>query len=98
VDGLEEVQSHAWSTIAASPDLIESVAQRAAELVAERFKAGYEPWLDVKDAATHIACPVSRIYALVSAGRIPHRHDGSRLLFRREQLDAWIEQGGGRRP
>jgi excisionase family DNA binding protein len=81
-----------------SDELVEAAAERAAELVAEGLEAKYEPWLDVKDAAAYIACPVSRIYALVSAGRIPHHRDGSRLLFRSKELDAWIERGGGRRP
>jgi excisionase family DNA binding protein len=56
------------------------------------------PWLDVEGAAKHLACPRSRIYALVSARRIPHHKDGSRLLFRREELDEWVRMGGGRRP
>jgi len=55
-------------------------------------------WLDVGAAAEHLACPRSRIYALVSARRIPHHKDGSRLLFRREELDEWVRLGGGRRP
>ena len=55
-------------------------------------------WLDVGGAAKHLACPRSRIYALVSAHRIPHHKDGSRLLFRREELDEWVRSGGGRRP
>jgi excisionase family DNA binding protein len=57
-----------------------------------------EPWIGVRDAAAHLACPRSRIYALVSAGRIPHRKDGSRLLFRRSELDSWLTQGGAVRP
>jgi excisionase family DNA binding protein len=42
-------------------------------------------------------CPKSRIYDLVSARRIPHERDGSRLLFRRSALDGWVTSGGGRR-
>jgi excisionase family DNA binding protein len=57
-----------------------------------------EPWVDVKAAAAHLSCPVSRLYALVSARRIPHCKDGSRVLFRRSELDAWVRSGGGRRP
>jgi excisionase family DNA binding protein len=49
-------------------------------------------------AAEHLACPRSRVYALGAARRIPHRRDGSRLLFRRSELDAWLEGGGGLRP
>lgn len=79
-------------------ELVEIVAERAAELVEERRVGGVEPWIGVGDASAHLACPRSRIYALVSAGRIPHRKDGSRLLFRRSELDEWLAAGGGVRP
>jgi excisionase family DNA binding protein len=79
-------------------DFVEIVAERAAELVEERRVGDVEPWIGVGDASAHLACPRSRIYALVSAGRIPHRKDGSRLLFRRSELDAWLAEGGAVRP
>ena len=77
-------------------ELIEKVAERAAELLAERTPAD-DQWLDVAEAAEYLRCPTSRIYALTSAGRIPHHHDGARLLFRKSELDDWVEQGGARR-
>lgn len=83
--------------VAVPSQLVEAVARRAAELLAE-WSAGPEPWIGVPAAAEHIAAPVSRIYALASAGRIPHVKDGSRLLFRRSTLDAWLDAGGGVRP
>jgi len=56
-------------------------------------------WLNAAQAAEHIGAPVSRIYALTSARRIPHHKDGSRLLFRRSELDEWVRTiGGARRP
>lgn len=76
--------------------VLEQVAQRVAELLRDRI-AGDE-WLDVDEAARYLRCPKSRIYALTSAREIPHHHDGSRLLFRRSELDTWVRQGGGRRP
>jgi excisionase family DNA binding protein len=82
-------------------EVLESIAERAAELVAERLaaEAAPSPWLDVAGAAEYIGgAPTSRVYALVSAGRIPHHRDGSRLLFHRDELDAWIRDGGGKRP
>jgi excisionase family DNA binding protein len=78
------------------PELIERVAERAAALVSERALADSH-WLDVAEAASYLRCPTSRIYALTSAKGIPHHHDGSRLLFRREELDEWVKRGGGRR-
>lgn len=85
-------------SLALPPELVEVVAERAAEIVAERLAPLTEPWVGVDQAAEHLACPKSRIYALVSAQRIPHEKDGSRLLFRRSDLDEWLEQGGGTRP
>lgn len=77
-------------------ELIERVAERAAELLNQQTQAD-DAWLDVGEAAEYLRCPTSRIYALTSAGKIPHHHDGSRLLFRRSELDEWVERGGARR-
>lgn len=77
-------------------ELVERIAERAAELVANReADTGY---LDAKGAAEFLACPPSRIYSLVSAGRLPHHKDGSRLLFDRAELRAYVAAGGARRP
>ena len=84
-------------SVAVPPDFVEAVAQRAAELLAAKAETP-EPYLDVVGAAGFLACPTSRIYALASAGRIPVHRDGSRLLFRPEQLRAWVERGGAKRP
>jgi len=87
-------------TLNVTPELIEEVAQRAAELVATSVPTGTEVdgYLDVAGAADFLACPRSRVYSLVSAGRIPHHRDGSRLLFDRAELRAYVEAGGARRP
>lgn len=80
-------------------ELLERLAHRVADLLAEReaptAEAGY---LDVTGAAEFLACPTSRIYSLVSAKRIPHHRDGSRLLFQRAELHAFVAAGGARRP
>jgi excisionase family DNA binding protein len=78
-------------------ELLERIAERAAELLAGR--QGEEPgFLDVTGAADFLACPKSRIYALVSAKRLPHHRDGSRLLFDPGELREFVRQGGARRP
>jgi excisionase family DNA binding protein len=77
-----------------------TLADRLVPILASRIGPDEHafPWLDVEGAAKHLACPRSRVYALVSARRIPHYKDCSRLLFRREELDDWVRAGGGRRP
>jgi excisionase family DNA binding protein len=74
--------------------VIETVVEGVATLLAERLGPNPEAWVGVEQAAAHLACPKSRIYDLVSARRIPHERDGSRLLFRRSDLDAWVTSGG----
>jgi predicted DNA-binding transcriptional regulator AlpA len=69
-------------------ELVERVAARLARPAAE-------PWVGVGAVAAHLGCGRQRIYDLVSQrGRrgdgIPHRKDGSRLLFRLSEIDAWL--------
>ena len=78
--------------------LLDTLAERVADLLEERRPEAEQPYLDVDGAAGFLACPKSRLYALASAGRIPVHRDWSRLLFRRAELRTWVEQGGGRRP
>ncbi|HMC50322.1 MAG TPA: hypothetical protein VKH20_06715 [Solirubrobacterales bacterium] len=79
-------------------ELVERIAQRAAELVRQNGE-GEDGWLRGADKiADYIDSPRSRVYALVSARRIPVHHDGSALIARRSDLDGWLRSGGGRRP
>jgi len=79
-------------------DLVERIAERAAALVAGRQETTGDGWLRGADKiAAYIDSPRSRVYGLVSARRIPVHHDGSALVARRSELDAWLLNGGGRR-
>jgi excisionase family DNA binding protein len=92
------IQSNAALAVSVPVEFVEAVAVRVADLLAERANAAPEPWIGVEQAAAHLACGRSRLYALTSAGRIPYRKDGSRLLFRASELDGWLAGGGGIRP
>jgi excisionase family DNA binding protein len=72
-------------------ELVERIPQRAAELLAERQQAGASRWLNTEQAAEYIAAPVSRVHDLVQLRKLTPRRDGRRLLFRREDLDAYLE-------
>jgi len=79
------------------PDqLVEAVAQRAAEIVLDRLPQS-DGFMGACGAADFLACPVSRIYALVSSKKIPHHRDGSRLLFDRSELREYVRNGGATR-
>jgi len=83
-------------------EALEQIAERAAELLAERQVAPTsDGWLRGADQiASYIGAPRSRVYALASCkpARIPVQRDGAALIAKRSELDAWLRAGGGRRP
>lgn len=77
----------------------EDVLDRLAAKLTERQPEGAGGWLRGADRiAKYIDAPPSRVYALVSAGRLPIHRDGSALIAKTAELDRWIEDGGGLRP
>jgi excisionase family DNA binding protein len=86
--------------------LLEALDEATLDALAERLRPRLQlaiappqtRWLNVAEAAEHLSCPASRLYALNSAGRIPVHRDGSRLLFDRNELDEWVRAGGATRP
>ncbi|MDP9417215.1 MAG: helix-turn-helix domain-containing protein [Actinomycetota bacterium] len=67
--------------------LAELLAPRLAERIAP---ATTSPWLDVDEAAAYLRCSRQRIYDLRHAGDLTPHRDGRRLLFRRDDLDAYL--------
>lgn len=76
-------------------DLDDAALDTLAAMVAERLAATApaepEPWISVDDAAAYLACSKRRVYDLVQQRRIPFAKDGSRLLFRRSEIDAALD-------
>ena len=83
-------------TIELPDELLESAAERIAELVSERMAApaGDSPWLDFDGAIAYLGFSRDRLYKLTAARAIPFRkkRDGQGLLFHRGELDRWLEQ------
>jgi hypothetical protein len=85
-------------TLSIPDELVERIAQRAAELMTDGSDDG---WLRGADRiADYIGAPPSRIYALATCTppRIPVERDGSALVAKRSDLDRWMRNGGGLRP
>jgi excisionase family DNA binding protein len=84
--------------------LLAELDDDALDMLAERLRSRLEMaapadgWMTVAEAADYLRCPTSRVYSLTSARRIPCVKDGSRVLFRRSELDEWLRAGGGKRP
>ena len=70
-----------------SPDALEAIAARAAELVVERLGREQSPWLTRAQAAVYLGLPVSR---LEKDRQIPAHRDGRRILYHRDELDAYF--------
>ena len=82
------------------PDaLVERIAQRAAELVIDRLErerplaADADAWLDSKAAAAYLGLSRDGLHRLTAARLIPFSQAarGSRLFFKRSDLDQWRE-------
>ena len=69
----------------------DEIAQRVSTLLEERFGTQPAEWLTVAGAADHLQTTEDGIRALVKRKRIPHhRGAAGRLLFDRDELDAWV--------
>lgn len=79
-------------------ELVDAIAERAAELVLERLRvkavASESRYLTVDEAASLYRCKPQRIYDLISSGRLPKKNDGSRVLLERAELERRLEEGG----
>jgi excisionase family DNA binding protein len=81
----------------------EAELSRIADLVADRVMARLgagngSPWLSAEQAADYIRAPLSRIRKLTSTGDLPCHHDGRKVLYRRDELDAYVRDGGAVSP
>lgn len=72
-----------------APRLLERIPALA--LAARSASEKKAAWLNSDQAAEYLGCPRSRIHDLVQLGKLEPRRDGRRLLFRREELDAYLE-------
>jgi len=73
-------------------ELIESIAARAAELMAEKLPKAEppSPYFTVQEASEYLRCSRQRIYDLLSAGRLTRRKDGARVLLSRAELEGYL--------
>ena len=74
-----------------TPNQLDVIAERVAERLAPA--SSVSPWLSTEQAAVYLAAKPSRIHDLVALGKLAPRRDGRRLLFRRDDLDTYLESG-----
>lgn len=78
-------------TLPIPEELVEEIARRAAEILRAEESPDVSPWMDVKTAAEYLGWPVKRLYNLTSAKAVPCRKHEGRIMFHRDELDAWLE-------
>jgi excisionase family DNA binding protein len=49
------------------------------------------PYMSVDEAADYMRCKKQRVYDLISARRLTRLKDGTRVLLRRGEIDAYLE-------
>lgn len=84
------------------PELVEAIAQRAAEIALERLdeRGGGGEWgkyLTPEQAARYIGASTQRIYDLRSRKRLKSYGDGGRALVERSELDAYVTSSSPQR-
>jgi excisionase family DNA binding protein len=73
---------------------LDALADRLAPRLEARMRAeSTKPWLNATEAARHLACSRDRLYDLVQRDKLTPHRDGRRLLFRRTDLDAYLDSG-----
>jgi excisionase family DNA binding protein len=76
------------------PELVDAIAQRAAEIVLAQLENGSgDEWLDSKAAADYLGISVGHLHNL--KGTVPSHKVGGRRRFRRSELDAYQANGSG---
>jgi excisionase family DNA binding protein len=80
-------------TIELTAAQMDALADRVAAVLAERFEQPETPsaWLNADQAAEYMATTRGRLYDLVQLGKLNPRRDGRRLVFRRDDLDDYLE-------
>ena len=93
-------------TFAIPPELVERIAERAAELVRQGVPgrdprgrtnlggSGVGPYLSVAEAADYLRAKPQRVYDLLSARRLTRYKDGRRVLVSRAELNAYLAGSG----
>ena len=81
-------------TLALPADLVDAIATRTAEIVVERIRDDLRPatqlWLRTRQAAEYLGLSRTALYR--RRHQIPHYRSERLLLFRRDELDAWVER------
>ena len=72
-------------------DVVEARLRPIADLL-RKPAPDHQEILSMKTLPAYVHMSKSKLYKLVSAGKIPHYHCGQKLLFKKADIDAWLEE------
>lgn len=73
-----------------TPELVEMVAARVAELMERRPDFPGPDYLTPAEAAEYMRTKRGRVYELLAQGHLTRLKDGSRTLVRRSEIDEYL--------
>jgi excisionase family DNA binding protein len=90
--GFDGSEDAAAVVVSLPAEVVELIARRAAELVAEQrgYEAARSALLTIPEAADLLRCRRHRIDDLLCQRRLTRYKDGSRTLVRRDEVEAYI--------
>lgn len=91
-DEAEGVGASVAVTLALTAEQLDVLADAVAErLAASQPAPELDGWLNTRQAAAYMACTADRLHDLVARRVLSPRRDGRRLLFKRSDIDAYLE-------
>ena len=78
--------------VSLAPETLAALAELLAPYLPQPAAPEASPYLTVTEAAAYLRSRRQRVYDLLSSRRLPRIKDGSRVLIRRADLDAYLDQ------
>jgi excisionase family DNA binding protein len=76
------------TSVTFAPEVFGALSEAVAEAL---DRSSRSPWLNAESAARYLDVAPKRIRNLTAAGEIPHRKQGGRVLYHRDELDRWLD-------
>ena len=74
-------------------DIIENSVRKILNDITPHSNSDYSEFMDVNEAAKYLKIAKQTLYSFTSTSQIPYIKNGKRILFKKDELDAWILKG-----
>jgi excisionase family DNA binding protein len=78
-----------------SDEVLDAIASAvAAKLTGGAGGSSSSRWMTAAEAADYLRCSTARVRRLTGYGELPSHRDGVRVLYRQDELDRFVVNGG----